>query len=119
MTGTAQSLATVEITETAQNNWVASFLVDDSFPGVSAHFPSMPLIAGYMQLSWVEILMSKVAPTLRIKRIIETKFSGKLVPPVELSVCMELRRQDETLRFSIADADGVKSHGRLLIGESQ
>ena len=108
---------TVEIQETLADQWVASFFVDDAYPGVSAHFPKLPILAGYMQLYWVELLLKRIAPTLRIEKIIETKFSGRIVPPVEVTISLTVQRQDATVRFTIADTDGVKSQGRLTVGE--
>lgn len=107
---------TVEMRETHADHWVASFLVNDAYSGVSAHFPKMPILAGYMQLGWVELLLKRIAPTLRIEKIIETKFSGRIVPPIEVIISLTLQRQEGTVSFTLADVEGVKSQGRLAVG---
>lgn len=107
----------VAMQETSKDQWVSSFSLDNSVSGISAHFPNKPILAGYLQLSFVENFLKQVAPSWRVEKIIEAKFSAQIAPPVEITISITLMRCDRMVRFSISDSSGVKTQGRLGVSE--
>lgn len=98
-----------------ETSWQLSFDIDESVPGVKEHFPQMPLIAGYMQLIWVQQLIMEACLEHSVNRIIDVKFSGQITPPVSVIVSLDLNLDAGRARFEIADTEGVKTKGFLAL----
>jgi len=97
------------------------FTIDDSLSGVKDHFPRYPLIAGYMQLIWIDFLCHEAFPGCRVGEVIDIKFKAKIVPPalLNISIRSDFFTEDEQAKgvfsFFIEDASEVKTQGKLKI----
>lgn len=97
------------------------FTIDDSLPGIKDHFPGYPLVAGYMQLIWIDFLCHEAFPSSRVEEVIDIKFKAKIVSPASLNITIypeSLIKQVQNIgvySFKIEDASEVKTQGKLRI----
>lgn len=93
--------------------YTTSFSIDETLPGVSSHFPQQPVIAGYMQLQWVESFLAEIAPTLRIGCIRDAKFLHPLLPPAQCQLRVFISAEQHLLQFSLNQGSNTLTKGAL------
>ena len=95
--------------------FIADFSIDESLPGVSSHFPQKPIIAGYMQLQWVESFFAQIAPTLCISSIRDIKFLQPLLPPADLKIRLLLSAERNSLQLFLTQGSVTLTKGAFDI----
>lgn len=95
--------------------WQCSFSVQDGDPDIAAHFPQTRIVAGYVQLSWVEYLVEHCVPEQKVVGIADVKFRSQIQPPCEVLVELKIDQAQQGAYFRLLVGEEEKTLGQLRL----
>ena len=104
-----------EIILSTERKLSASFTLTNKLVDILDHFPGEPIVAGYMQLIWLEHLMCKVVGSVVAFDVLDIKFIHKISIPSVIKIEMSWDVENTIYRFILSDEFEVKTKGRLKI----
>jgi len=97
-----------------KRNATMEFIVPSTIPALKGHFPERPIVAGVVQIHWVDRFsrqqMNLSSTAHKMDRI---KFKSVLVPGVRCRMNVQWDKTKEIVVFEIKSGDTVFASGRL------
>lgn len=101
--------------ESSDNALLIEARVPPSLRYFNGHFPLAPVVAGVVQIAWVEhFARLHLGLTGRFCKMEQLKFQQLLRPAAALTLSINYQRNESRLVFRISDAEHTYSSGRLV-----